>query len=186
MTFIWTENIINILERIRFNSTQLNKKHSTQYKAFNSLSRWFDLPIIFCSVFSASFQSLGAINPTFGTMITTIISMFITILSSTKLYLNLSSNINNEIDLSKSYYILSINIFKMLSLKPVDQNPRLFLDECFSEYTKLIEQSSILIKDIKKDLLTINEINRGNSFSDSSIESNESSNNIIITSQFEI
>ena len=186
MTFIWTENIINILERIRFNSTQLNKKHSTQYKAFNSLSRWFDLPIIFCSVFSASFQSLGAINPTFGTMITTVISMFITILSSTKLYLNLSSNINNEIDLSKSYYILSINIFKMLSLKPVDQNPRLFLDECFSEYTKLIEQSSILIKDIKKDLLTINEINRGSSFSDSSIDSNESSNNIIITSQFEI
>ena len=180
MTFIWTENIINILERIRFNSTQLNKKHSTQYKAFNSLSRWFDLPIIFCSVFSASFQSLGAINPTFGTMITTIISMFITILSSTKLYLNLSSNINNEIDLSKSYYIVSINIFKMLSLKPVDQNPRLFLDECFSEYTKLIEQSSILIKDIKKDLMILSDFNRRNSFSDSSIDSNESSNTIII------
>jgi hypothetical protein len=69
----------------------------------------------------------------------------------------------------------------MLSLKPSDQNPRLFLDECFSEYTKLIEQSSILIKDIKKDLLTINEINRGGSFSDSSIGSNESSNNIIIS-----
>ena len=186
MTFIWTENIIGILERIRYNSTQLNKKHSMQYKAFNSLSRWFDLPIIFCSVFSASFQSLGAIKPAFGTMITTAISMFITILSSTKLYLNLSSNINNEIDLSKSYYILSINIFKMLSLKPTDQNPRLFLDECFSEYTKLIEQSSILIKDIKKDLLTINEINRSSSFSDSSIDSNESNNNIIITSRTEI
>ena len=137
-------------------------------------------------LFSASFQSLGAIKPAFGTMITTTISMFITILSSTKLYLNLSSNINNEIDLSKSYYILSINIFKMLSLKPTDQNPRLFLDECFSEYTKLIEQSSILIKDIKKDLLTINEINRSSSFSDSSIDSNESNNNIIITSRTEI
>lgn len=181
MTFIWTENIINILERIRFNSTQLNKKHSEQYKAFNNLTRYFDLPIIFCSVFSASFQSLGAINPTFGTMLTTVISMFITILSSTKLYLNLSSNINNEIDLSKSYYILSINIFKMLSLKPVDQNPRLFLDECFSEYTKLIEQSSILIKDIKKDLMILSDFNsKHGSFSDSSIDSNESINNIII------
>jgi len=110
--------------------------------------------------------------------------MFITILSSTKLYLNLSSNINSEIDLSKSYYILSINIFKMLSLKPSDQNPVAFLDTCFSEYTKLTEQSSIMNKNIKKDLLTVDEYFEGlknDSSSDGSLSSKGSFNNIIIT-----
>ena len=34
-------------------------------------------------------------------------------------------------------------------------NPRLFLDEQFAEYSKLIEQSSIILKNSKKDLLTI-------------------------------
>ena len=154
MSFSWSEDIINILQRIKFNSVQLNKKHTEAYKSFQTMSRYFDLPVIVLSVFSSSFQSLGAIDPTYATMLTTAVSMFIAILSSTKLYLNLTTNINNEIDLSKSYYILSINIYKMLSLRPTDQNPRLFLDECFSEYTKLIEQSSILIKDIKRDLLT--------------------------------
>ena len=157
MSFFWDNNIIEVLERIRFNSIALNKKHTLQYLQFNQLSKWFDLPIIICSVFSASFQSLGILPITYGTTTTTAISMFITILSSTKLYLNLTTNINNEIDLSKAYYILSINIYKTLTLKPTDQNPRVYLDECFSEYTKLIEQSSILLKDIKKDLLTINE-----------------------------
>jgi hypothetical protein len=68
----------------------------------------------------------------------------------------------------------------MVSLKPVDSNPRLFLDECFAEYTKLIEQSSILIKDIKKDLLNIS--NLITTFDDNStINSSNSSNNIIIS-----
>ena len=37
----------------------------------------------------------------------------------------------------------------MLSLKPTDHNPVAFLDTCFSEYTKLTEQSSIMYKNIK-------------------------------------
>ena len=76
--------------------------------------------------------------------------MSITILSSTKLYLNLSNNINGEIDLSKAYYILSISILKMIMLRPTDQNPNTFLDASFDEYSKLIETSSVLYKNIKK------------------------------------
>ncbi len=91
--------------------------------------------------------------------------MAITILSSIKLYLNLSNGINDEIQLSKAYYILSINIFKQLSLKQGDA--KIFLEESFNEYSKLTEQSSILHKNIHKDLLTINEF-----FKDSSTSSN--------------
>ena len=44
-------------------------------------------------------------------------------------------------------------------LKPKDTNPRLYLDNIFSEYSKLIEQSTIILKNSKKDLLTIDNVN---------------------------
>ena len=131
MSTIWNETIINVLQRIKFNSVQLHRKHTKRFLEYQSISRIFDLPVIIFSVFSASFASLQAIDTAYAVIVTTAISMFITILSSTKLYLNLSSNINNEIDLSKSYYILSINIYKMLAIKPLDQSPSTFLDACF-------------------------------------------------------
>ena len=191
----WSDEIINILQRIRMNSISLNKKHISKYIYYNSLTRYFDIPIIVFSVFSASFTSLSVINSYYNTIITTSISMTITILSSIKLYLNLSNNINDEIALSKAYYILSINIYKQLTLKQGD--PKIFLEESFSEYSKLIEQSSILYKNINKDLLTINEYFKNeiknkkelftdfSNFSNSSISSNESDSpkrqNIIIS-----
>ena len=165
----WTDNIINILQRIRMNSVALNKKHIKRYIYYNSISKYFDIPIIVFSVFSASFTSLDVIESSMNVIITTSISMAITILSSIKLYLNLSNNINDEIQLSKAYYILSINIFKQLSLKQGDAN--LFLEESFNEYSKLTEQSSILYKNINKDLLTINEF-----FKDININRIESTN----------
>jgi hypothetical protein len=151
----WSDEIINILQRIRVNSVALNKKHIARYIYYNSCSRYFDIPIIVFSVFSSSFTSLNVIETYYNIIITTSISMVIAILSSIKLYLNLSNNINDEIQLSKSYYILSINIYKQLVLKQGD--PKIFLEESFSEYSKLTEQSSILYKNISKDLLTINE-----------------------------
>lgn len=165
----WTDNIINILQRIRMNSVALNKKHIKRYIYYNSISKYFDIPIIVFSVFSASFTSLDVIESSMNVIITTSISMAITILSSIKLYLNLSNNINDEIQLSKAYYILSINIFKQLSLRQGDAN--LFLEESFNEYSKLTEQSSILYKNINKDLLTINEF-----FKDININRIESTN----------
>ena len=162
----WDDNIINILQRIRLNSVALNKKHISRYIYYNYCSRYFDIPIIIFSVFSASFTSLDVIEPSMNIIITTSISMAITILSSIKLYLNLSNGINDEIQLSKAYYILSINIFKQLSLKQGD--PKIFLEESFNEYSKLTEQSSILHKNIHKDLLTINEFFKDSNISTSS------------------
>ena len=154
---IWTDTIINLLQRIKYNSMLLHHKHRHRYMKYRTISKYFDLPIIVMSVFSSSFPSLNVISPDYQNIITTAISMAITILSSTKLYLNLSNNINSEIDLSKAYYILSINIFKMIMLKPSDQNPNTFLDASFEEYSKLIETSSLLFKHIIKDLLNIEE-----------------------------
>jgi len=182
---IWTDTIINLLQRIKYNSMLLHHKHRHRYMKYRTISKYFDLPIIVMSVFSSSFPSLNVISPDYQNIITTAISMAITILSSTKLYLNLSNNINSEIDLSKAYYILSINIFKMIMLKPSDQNPNTFLDASFAEYSKLIETSSLLYKNIKKDLLNIDEYFKDGKISDdtSSISSDSSprTNSILLT-----
>ena len=159
------------------NSVALNKKHIKRYIYYNSISKYFDIPIIVFSVFSASFTSLDVIESSMNVIITTSISMAITILSSIKLYLNLSNNINDEIQLSKAYYILSINIFKQLSLKQGDAN--LFLEESFNEYSKLTEQSSILYKNINKDLLTINEFFKDININNNSANSTNSTNSTL-------
>jgi len=139
------------------NAVQLNKKHTQRYVYFNSIAKYFDIPIIVLSVFSSSFTALGVIEPKYATVITTSISMIITILSSIKIYLNLSSNINDEISLSKGYYILSINIYKTINLRPNDLDIKTYIETTYNEYCKLMEQSSVLYKNIHKDLLTIND-----------------------------
>ena len=104
-------------------------------------------------------------------MITTSISMFIAVLTSIKLYLNLSSNINAEIQLSKDFYILSVDIFKIIHLKEEDRIiiPLDFLNQSYASYIKLIETSSLLQHGIKKDELA--EINISDYLSQKSISS---------------
>jgi hypothetical protein len=55
-----------------------------------------------------------------------------------------------------------------------------FLSDCYSKYVKLTEQSTILYHNIKRDELTIDM--SGFASSGSSISSNDSPKNIILTS----
>jgi hypothetical protein len=180
----WTIDIIEILEKIRKNSYSLHNKHRRRYIKFKRLSKYFDLPILISSVFSSSFSSLNIIDSSISNIITTVISMFITILTSIKLYLNLNNMINEENSISKDYYILSIDIYKILLLEPKNRGvePLQYLNDTYSTYCKLTESSSILYKNIKKDELVIdtkNLISGSSSFS--SEESLNSPKNILIT-----
>ena len=189
----WNDNVMTLLDKIRLNSYQLSEKHRKRYIEFNSISKYFDLPVIVCSVFSSSFSSLNSVPVQKTQMITTTISMFIAVLTSIKLYLNLSSNINDEIALSKDFYILSVNIFKITQLKESDRHidPLEFVNSCYAQYIKLIEASSLLRHNIKKDeLVNINGLKHlvSSNSEDSSISSNDSysGNNPIITTPTEV
>ena len=117
----WNNELVNILDKIRINSLYLSERHRRRFIEFKSFSKWFDLPVIVCSVFSSSFGSLGSVPSQQTQMITTSISMGIAVITSIKLYLNLANNINEEVGLSKDFYILSVSIFKILSLKESDR-----------------------------------------------------------------
>ena len=183
----WNDELMNLLDKIRVNSIFLSDKHRKRYLEYKGISKYFDLPVIVCSVFSSSFGSLGSVPDSQAQLITTAISMFIAVITSIKLYLNLASNINDEISLSKDFYILSVSMFKISHLRESDRGvePLQFLNECYSQYIKLIEQSTLLRKSIKRDELTLPNIRNFLSDSPSSSISSKSdtpTRNIILTS----
>lgn len=184
----WNNEVMGILDKIRRNAYAMSEKHRKRFIEFSSMSKYFDLPVIVCSVFSSSFSSLGGVPNEQSQMITTTISMFIAILTSIKLYLNLASNTNEEISLSKDFYILSVNIFKITQLKEDDRHvdPLEFVNSCYSQYIKLIETSSLLRKNIKNDELVHIDIKRYLSGSPTSSLSSNDSTNIIITSSTDV
>jgi len=179
----WNSNIIEILENVRVNSINLSEYHRRNYFYYKSLSNYFDIPIIIISVFSGSF-SVGAdpyLKQNNISLINCLASMTITILGSIKLYLNISSNLENESNMAREFYVLSVEIFKTISL-PTNQrnfNGIEFLNSKYNHYIKLYEESNLLKVKYKKDTLTkidkslIAEFNNNNHNEGSSVSSNE-------------
>ena len=88
----WSDEVEQLLEKIRINSVVLSERHRSNFYEYKSLSKWFDLPIIVISVLSSSFSvgSQSYIEQDIISTITCSISMTVTILSSIKIYLNLA------------------------------------------------------------------------------------------------
>jgi len=154
----WNSNIIEILEGVRTNAVNLSEYHRRSYFYFKNLSNYFDIPIIVISSISASF-SVGAdpyLEQSNISLISCISSMVITILGSIKLYLNIAQNLENESNMSREFYILSVEIYKMITLPQEQRNSNgiEFLNSKYSHYIKLYEESNLLKKQYKKDTLT--------------------------------
>jgi len=62
-----------------------------------------------------------------------------------------------ELNSSKDFYILAIDIFRMLSLTAENRgiDGRTYLDEKYQIYCKLIETSDIITKRMKENLIPI-------------------------------
>ena len=102
--------------------------------------------------------------------------MMITILSSVKLYLNISDNLQSESEMARKFYVLSLEIYKIINLPDEKKGiqPTEFLNTKYNQYIKLYEESNLLKKRYKKDKLA----NMDESFllNDSSSISDNSSN----------
>ena len=107
--------------------------------------------------------------------------MFIAVLTSIKLWLGLTRQITEEISLSKEFYLLSIEIFKVLNLVEADRNCDAvqFMNTCYSNYKALIE-SSTLLKLRKDELIRIDvECSDTSSIRSASFNSAESKNILV-------
>ena len=156
---IWSDTEYKILENVRINSVNLSEYHRKRYYHFKSYAKYFDLPILFLSSFSASFlmgantyleqDTINLIGCGFNTAIT--------LISSVKLYLNINENMKLENDMSKEFYSLAIDIYKILSLNPEERGESglSYLHKKYNTYSKLVESSNLLKSRFKTDQLIV-------------------------------
>ena len=151
-----TDDIENILDRIRRNSVQLNYAHKQKYEKLKNKLVYFRLPTICLSAINSVFSvGLGAYMPLQDvSVINCLISLVCGIIVSVELYLQIEKAMSVEYDVSKSYYLLSIEIQRFLLTnrenRSIDCSP--FLDKSYNQYSKLFENSRLLKKSIHDNL----------------------------------
>ena len=152
------DDIETILENIRINSVMLNKIHKKRYLELQKSLKWFRIPIIILS----SVNSIISVSQQFIpqqeiTASNSLLSLFIGIISSIEMFLKIDSQMESEMGSQKEYYILATNIYKTLSLNPLNrpEDMKAYLEESYSTYIKLLENSCIIHKKIEDQLTNI-------------------------------
>lgn len=155
----WTEDIEIVLEHIRINSVLLSKEHKKKYFYYKHIQRYFKLPSIILSAIS-SIVSVG-LQPYLEqgqiSITTCLLSLSVSVIGSIELYMGIQRGIESELLSQQQYYLLAVDIYKNLLLskehRPIPAKE--YLDRCYNEYVKLIENSDTLAKKIEDKLAII-------------------------------
>ncbi len=156
-----SDDIEGILDKIRRNSIQLNYAHKQKYEKLKNKLVYFRLPTICLSAINSVFSvGLNSYMPQQQvSVINCLISLVCGIIVSVELYLQIEKAMSVEYDVSKSYYLLSIEIQRFLltnrANRTIDCQP--FLDKTYNQYTKLFENSRLLKKSIHDTLTDLKE-----------------------------
>jgi hypothetical protein len=152
----WTSDIEIVLENIRINSVLLSKEHSKRYFALKQTLQYFRLPVIIISGIN-SIVSVGLqpyLAQSIISMTTCLLALICSIIGSIELYLTIQKSMENELAVSKEYYLLSIDIYKTLSLasahRPIPAKE--YLEKKYNEFVKLMENSNLLSKKLEDKL----------------------------------
>ena len=146
-----------ILDNLRINSVNLADYHRKRFYHFKSFGKYFRIPIIVLSSITAS-ASVGlqpVVRQDVISGITCLLGFGIAVISSVEMYLGIQTAMDKEVELSRDYYSLAIDIFKCLNLSREHRSdePKSYLDKKYSEYKALRETSSLLKRKLNMDLL---------------------------------
>ena len=155
----WSNDMETVLDNVRKNSLLLSEHHKQAYLYYRSYLKYFRIPTIILSALN-SVISIGLsiyVPQTIVSEITCVVSLVCGIITSIELYLNIQKNMESELMISKDFYILSTDIFKALALdrKNRGMDGKTFLDNNYSTYCKLIENSNIINTTIVDNLTPI-------------------------------
>lgn len=152
----WTPDIENVLDNIRINSAILSTEHKNKYFHLKKILRYFRLPVIIISGIN-SIVSVGLqpyIDQGIISIMTCLLALICSIIGSIELYLAIQKGMENELIVSKDYYILSVDIYKTLTLtknhRPIPAKD--YLDKKYNDYIKLFENSNLLPKELTDKL----------------------------------
>ena len=152
----WSDDIDKVLDNIRINCVLLSKLHKQRYFELKSSLKYYRLPVIILngvnSIFAVGLQPY--INQGTISLTNSLIALTCGIIGSIELYFGIQKRLENDMISQRDYYLLSIDIFKTLSLdkanRPIPSKD--YLEKSYNVYTKLIESSSTLAK-VKGDKL---------------------------------
>jgi hypothetical protein len=152
----WTSDIENVLDNIRINSVILSNEHKNKYFHLKTILRYFRLPVIIISGIN-SIVSVGLqpyVDQGIISIMTCLLALVCSIIGSIELYLAIQKGMENELVVSKDYYILSVDIYKTLTLsknhRPIPAKD--YLDKKYNDYIKLFENSNLLAKELTDKL----------------------------------
>ena len=159
-----SEDIETILDKIRRNSVELTYSHKKQYEKLKNKLIYFRLPTICLSAINSVFSvGLSAyMKQQDVSVINCLISLVCGIIVSCELYLQIEKAMSVEYDVSKSYYLLGIEIQKFLLTKrenrTIDCSP--FLEKSYNQYCKLYENSRLLKISIHDNLTPLEDADK--------------------------
>ena len=182
----WSNDIESLLEEIRQNSINLSNSHKNSYFFYKKTAKYFRLPTIILSSINGV-ASVGLTNYLAQSHISGLVcllSVLIGIINSIELFLKVNDNMEIEREMSKEFYTLSIDIYKILQLERGNRQVSglNYLEKKYNTYQKLFEQSNLiqgqlndklaqLPKKIKKNIFIKKKLSDSSSSSSSSNES---------------
>lgn len=155
----WSIDIEHSLERLRIAAILRSQYHKNNYVKMLSLLKYFRIPIIILSATSSVFNV--ALTPYMQQQYISLMCCFISLVAgligSIELFLQIQKTMENDLINSKDFYLISIDICKMLQLTRPNRNchGRIFLDENFNMYKKLVENSVITDRDIYDNIIAL-------------------------------
>jgi len=155
----WTEDLDALLEKIRLNATEMTHYHAERYINMRSYLKWFRIPTIFMATLGI-FTSQGLseyLEQRWVNLINTGLAIATGLINSIELFLGVQRSMETELSASKEFYVLSTDIYKMLSLATSNRmvSGKSFLDDKYSHYIKLVQNSSLADNHIVDRLIPI-------------------------------
>jgi len=155
----WPTDVDAMLENIRCNSIILSDYHKTKYFFLQSRLKYFRIPVIIISAFASVFN-IGLqpwVDQGYISVICCMMSLVTGLIGSIELFLQVQKKMESDLLYSRDFYLLAIDIYKVLSLEPKNRHGDgiSYLDEKFNVYRKMVENSNILDKSIMDQLAPI-------------------------------
>jgi len=154
----WTKEVEDILERLRQNSVSLSEYHRKRFYEYKSYAKYFRIPIILLSILNST-AAVGLVQVGVDQIIVSgiscLIGMLITMISSIEIYLSIEKSMDGEMQQSRDFYSLAIDIFKTLRLKRTDrgENGKEYMNKKYGLYAKYKETSDLMKQKLKHDNL---------------------------------
>ncbi len=143
----WTGDQEAVLEKIRQNSLQQTKNFKRLYLSHKGQLARYKIPIIVLSAFNSVF-SVGTtryLEQHIISGVSCIISLFVGIIGSIQMYLQIEADMERCLISSRDYYNLSIDIYKVLTLRREHRmvDGKTYLDTTYNSYISITDKSLI-------------------------------------------